>query len=77
MAKEYKMYVGGDWVDSATGQTFDNYNPYTGEVFAKIAAARREDARRAIDAAAEAFPAWAATPPSERARYFLKAADIL
>lgn len=77
MAKEYKMYVGGDWVDSATGQTFDNYNPYTGEVFAKIAAARREDARRAIDAAAEAFPTWAATPPSERARYFLKAADIL
>jgi delta 1-pyrroline-5-carboxylate dehydrogenase len=77
MAKEYKMYIGGEWVDSASGKTFDNYDPYNGEVFARVAAATREDARRAIEAAAEAFPAWAATPPSERARYFLKAADIL
>ena len=77
MAKEYRMYMDGEWVDAASGETFDDYNPYTGEVFAKVAAARKVDARRAVDAAAAAFPAWSATPPAERAMYFLKAADIL
>lgn len=77
MAKEYKMFIDGEWVEAASGETFDDYNPYTGEVFAKVAAARKEDAKLAIDAAAAAFPAWSATPPAERAMYFLKAADIL
>ncbi len=77
MAKEYKMYINGEWVDAASGRTFDDYNPYTGEVFAKIAAAREKDAKLAVDAAAAAFPAWSATPPEARRMYFLKAADIL
>ncbi len=40
-------------------------------------AGTREDARRAVDAAAAAFPAWAESPPALRQRIFLKAADIL
>ncbi len=77
MTRTYKMYIGGKWVDSCANETFDDYNPYTGEVFAKVARGRREDATRAIEAAAEAFPAWAATPPAARRKMFLKAADIM
>jgi acyl-CoA reductase-like NAD-dependent aldehyde dehydrogenase len=77
MVKEYKMYINGEWVAAADGTTFDKHNPYTGEVYAKVASGKAEDARRAVNAATEAFPGWAATPPAERAMYFLKAADIM
>jgi aldehyde dehydrogenase (NAD+) len=76
-AKNYKMYIGGKWVDAANGKTFEDMNPYTGEVYAHIPAGTREDAKRAIEAAQAAFPAWAATPPSLRRKIFLKAADIM
>ncbi|MGH2816819.1 MAG: aldehyde dehydrogenase family protein, partial [Actinomycetota bacterium] len=44
---------------------------------AKVAAGTREDARRAVEVASAAFPAWSQTPPAERQRIFLAAADIL
>ena len=75
--RQFRQFIGGEWVDAVSGETFDDHNPYTGDVFAKVAAGSREDARRAIDAAAEAFPAWASTPPAQRQQVFLKAADIL
>lgn len=77
VTREYQMYINGEWVDAIDGSTYDDYNPYTGEVFAKVAAGKRIDAKRAIDAAASAFPAWSATLPVERQALFLKAADIL
>jgi acyl-CoA reductase-like NAD-dependent aldehyde dehydrogenase len=73
----YRHFLGGDWVDAADGATFDDLNPYTGEVVATVAAGGRQDARRAVEAAAGAFPAWSQTPPAERQRIFLAAADIL
>ncbi|MEP7285289.1 MAG: aldehyde dehydrogenase family protein [Chloroflexota bacterium] len=77
MTKEYQMYIGGKWVNSADNKTFDDHNPFTGEVFAKVAAGKREDAKRAVEAAAAAFPEWAATPPAVRRALFLKAADVM
>jgi acyl-CoA reductase-like NAD-dependent aldehyde dehydrogenase len=77
MTTEYRMYIGGQWVESAEKQTFDDFNPYTGEVFGKVPLGKRADATRAIEAAAAAFPAWAATPPSVRRKLFLKAADVM
>lgn len=77
MTKEYQMYIGGKWVGAANNQTFNDYNPFTGEVFAKVPLGKQADATRAIEAAATAFPAWAATPPSVRRKLFLKAADIM
>lgn len=76
MSKNYQMYIGGEWVDAANGETFEDLNPYNGEVFANVPRGKREDATRAIEAAAEAFPEWAASPPSLRRKLFLKAADI-
>jgi acyl-CoA reductase-like NAD-dependent aldehyde dehydrogenase len=70
------MYIGGKWVPAIDGETFDDYNPYNGEVFAKLPSGKRGDARKACDAAAAAFPEWSHTPPAKRQRYLLRAADI-
>ena len=70
------MYINGQWLDAIDGKTFDDYNPYNGEVYATLPAGKRADARRACDSAAAAFPNWSHTPPAERQRYFLRAADI-
>ena len=76
MSKAYQMYINGQWVDAIDGKTFDDYNPYNGEVYAMIPSGKRRDARKACDAAADAFPDWSHTPPAERQRYLLRAADI-
>jgi acyl-CoA reductase-like NAD-dependent aldehyde dehydrogenase len=74
---EREQFIAGAWVGAASGETFDDLDPYTGNVVARVAAGGRDDARRAIESAAEAFPAWSQTPPAERQRIFLKAADLL
>jgi acyl-CoA reductase-like NAD-dependent aldehyde dehydrogenase len=77
MAREYKMYINGEWVSALDGALYDDLNPYTGEVFARVPSGKRADAKRAIEAAVAAFPAWSHTLPAERQALFLKAADIL
>jgi acyl-CoA reductase-like NAD-dependent aldehyde dehydrogenase len=69
--------IGGEWVDSAGGATFDDMDPFTGNVVARVAAGTRADAHRAVEAAADSFASWSKAPPVERQRVFLKAADIL
>jgi acyl-CoA reductase-like NAD-dependent aldehyde dehydrogenase len=77
MAREYKMYVNGEWVDSLDGLYYDDFNPYTGQVFARVPAGTRADAGKAVQSATDAFPAWSHTLPVERQTLFLKAADVL
>ena len=76
-ATERRLHIGGEWVDATGAGSFENRDPYSGEVVATVARGGREDARRAIEAAAEAFPAWSQTGPGARQALFLRAADIL
>ena len=69
--------IAGEWTEAASGRTFDDLNPYTGEVFARIPASGAVDAQRAIDAAEKAFPAWSRLGARARQALFLKAADIV
>ncbi|MCK8779325.1 aldehyde dehydrogenase [Rhizobium sp. NTR19] len=64
-------------IDAADGRTFERLNPITGEVASTVAAASVEDARKAANAAAKAFPAWAATSPGQRRKILNAAADKL
>jgi acyl-CoA reductase-like NAD-dependent aldehyde dehydrogenase len=48
---EYRQFIGGDWTGASGGATFEDLDPYSGEVVATVAAGTREDARRAIEAA--------------------------
>jgi acyl-CoA reductase-like NAD-dependent aldehyde dehydrogenase len=76
-AARHQQFIGGQWVDAADGRWFADQNPYTGEIMAEIAASGPEDARRAVAAAAAAFPQWAATSPEEKQRLLLRTADIV
>ena len=69
-------------IDSATvsasgGETFERMDPVSHEISTRASAANVEDAERAANAAARAFPAWSQTPPSERRALLNDAADIL
>ncbi|WP_454849250.1 aldehyde dehydrogenase [Rhizobium binxianense] len=64
-------------VAAENGRSFNRLNPISGEVASTVAAASVEDARKAVDAAARAFPGWAATGPGERRRLLNAAADRL
>ena len=75
--KKYRQLIAGEWVAAATQAIFDDMNPYDNTVFAHIPASSEVDAQLAINAAAKAFPAWAAMGARERQGLFLKAADIL
>ena len=72
-----QYYAGGAWRDAANGQVFSVHEPFSGQVYAAVAACGRDDARLAVQAAADAFPAWSDTTPAERARCFLKAVEIV
>ena len=74
---EAKQFIAGAWTDASGGGTFEDRDPFTGEVVALVPAGGREDAARAVDAAARAFPEWSQSLPAQRQAVFLKAADIL
>lgn len=59
------LFIDGEW--RTTASTFDVHDPATGSVLAAVADAEPADGRSALDAAATAGPAWAATPPRIRA----------
>ena len=69
------MYIDGDWRDAASGATVEATSPATGESLGQVTEGDREDARRAIAAAAAAFPGWAGRTGFERAAFLHRVAD--
>jgi acyl-CoA reductase-like NAD-dependent aldehyde dehydrogenase len=72
-----ELLIGGKDVPAASGRTTGDIGPYTGEVYATVAAGKAEDIGRAVAAAEAAFPDWAAVSPYARRAILLKAADLL
>ena len=75
--KEYGYFAGNQWRNAVDHQVFEVHEPYSGKLFARVAAGTRADGRVAVDAASKAFAGWADTTPAEKARLFLKAAEIV
>lgn len=77
--REYKMLIGGQWVDSLSGKTFESINPFTGRAWATVQEAGAEDVDRAVRAAREAFDEgpWGKMTGTERARLMRKLADLI
>ncbi len=71
------MFVDGDWVGAASGETFTAESPATGEAIGEVARGDREDARRAIAAANHAADAWARLTAFERAAKMHAVADVI
>jgi succinate-semialdehyde dehydrogenase/glutarate-semialdehyde dehydrogenase len=70
-------YLGGKWVDADSGETFPVHDPATGEVLADLPRMGAAETRRAIEAAARAYPGWRARPAKERARLLRRLADLM
>jgi acyl-CoA reductase-like NAD-dependent aldehyde dehydrogenase len=75
--KKYKTWIGGKWVDAASGKTFPTYNPATGEIISSVPLCEKPDIDRAIEAARAAYLEWSRTPQSERSRIVNKIAAAL
>jgi vanillin dehydrogenase len=75
--KTFRLFINGEWVDAASGATFDDLNPYTGDVYARVPKGGVQDADRAMAAAYAARTPWAATPPLERSLVISRAGSIL
>ncbi len=74
----YRNFINGKWVESASSKTVNNINPAnTDDVIGTIKQATREEARAAVEAAAEAFPIMASTPAPARGKIVAKAARLM
>ena len=75
--KEYKLFINGEWQESADGIIADDVNPATGETFATVHQATEKNIEAALTAATEAGKDWRNTGPTTRERLLLKAAEIM
>jgi acyl-CoA reductase-like NAD-dependent aldehyde dehydrogenase len=71
-----RLFIAGEWQDPRSGEAIEAISPATGERIGDVAQGDREDARRAVQAAREAFPAWAAATAFERADALRRIADV-
>ena len=61
------LHIGGQ-TEAEGGKTFEDYDPFTGDVVANVPAGTRRT-RSAVEAAAAAFPAWSQTPRRAAAHF--------
>src|SRR5437879_2632908 len=74
----YRNFIGGKWIESASSKTVNNINPANTEaIIGTVRQATREEARAAVEAAAEAFRGWRATPAPARGKIVAKAARLM
>jgi succinate-semialdehyde dehydrogenase/glutarate-semialdehyde dehydrogenase len=72
-----QLFIGGSWRDASGGGTFGVEDPSTGQELARVADARVEDGKAALDAAVAAQAAWARTPPRDRGEILRRAFEIV
>jgi aldehyde dehydrogenase (NAD+) len=74
----YRSFIGGQWLDSVSGRTAPNINPAnTADVIGESQLCTREEARRAVESAYDAFKGWKRTPAPARGRIVAKAARLM
>ncbi|MGZ9083620.1 MAG: NAD-dependent succinate-semialdehyde dehydrogenase [Rhodoplanes sp.] len=71
------LWIGGEWRKASDQTRFDVIDPATENVITSVASASVEDAKRAVDAASDAFPGWAAKKPRERAEILRKVYELI
>jgi acyl-CoA reductase-like NAD-dependent aldehyde dehydrogenase len=74
-----RAFIDGQYVDAASGETFDCVNPATGEVLARVAAGDAEDVDRAVRGARLAFESgrWSRAAPKQRKRTLIRFAELI
>jgi aldehyde dehydrogenase (NAD+) len=76
-AHQYKNFIAGQWVDTASGKHVPNINPAnTDDVIGHAPLSTRDEVKAAIEAAKAAFPAWRAVPAPQRGRIVAKTVEL-
>jgi acyl-CoA reductase-like NAD-dependent aldehyde dehydrogenase len=76
--KVFKNFIDGEWVESSTGETFENRNPAdTRDLVGIFQKSAKADVDAAVDAAKRAFTKWRLVPAPRRAEMVFRAAEIL
>jgi succinate-semialdehyde dehydrogenase/glutarate-semialdehyde dehydrogenase len=75
--KDYAMYLAGEWATGESEASMEATSPATGELIGTVPEGTREDVKRAIAAANEAWPGWAALSAFERAAAMIRIAEII
>src|SRR3954464_4447769 len=65
-------FIGGRWVKARASEYFDVHNPASGDVIGRTPLSTSDDVDAAVQAAAQAFPAWRDTPVNARAQFLYK-----
>ncbi|MCL7488566.1 MAG: NAD-dependent succinate-semialdehyde dehydrogenase [Desulfobulbaceae bacterium] len=69
--------VNGQWIDAADGRTFEVHNPATGELVGTVAALGRKEVKKAVAAAAGAYPAWREMTAKQRSVILRRWYDLI
>nr|WP_026314540.1 aldehyde dehydrogenase family protein [Heyndrickxia acidiproducens] len=75
--QQYKLYIGGKWVEGTSGRKLESYNPANGEKLAEFVDASHADVDAAVEAAKEAFQSWKKVSVQEKSQMLLKIADLI
>jgi alpha-ketoglutaric semialdehyde dehydrogenase len=76
-AKTFQNYIGGEWVDAASGDTFESTSPANGDTIGTFPKSSREDVDRAVAAAKEAYEDWRLVPAPKRGEILFRFAHLL
>ena len=75
-AQNFKNFIGGEWVDAASGDTFESTSPATGETIGIFPRSGAEDVDRAVAVAKEAFADWRLVPAPKRGEILFRLARL-
>lgn len=77
--KKYQTFIANSWRDSASGQTFESYNPFTGKSWAEIPKCDARDVDDAVEAAHSALydGPWGTMTPTQRGALMRKLGDLI
>src|SRR5438132_281744 len=76
-AKTFQNYIDGEWVDAASGETFESTSPANGETIGVFPKSGLEDVDRAVAAAKDAYEAWRLVPAPKRGEVLFRFAQLL
>jgi aldehyde dehydrogenase (NAD+) len=77
VVRTFKNYIAGEWVDAASGETFESTVPATGDALGTFPRSGAEDVDRAVAAAKSAYDEWRLVPAPERGALLLRFAQLL
>jgi len=75
--RQFRNLVGGEWVDAASGGTFDSTSPANGDHIGTFPKSGADDVDRAVEAAKEAFESWRLVPAPKRGELLFRFAQLL